>query len=231
MTLWLTRITPDLRHRAVLDDFANIRNLHRRIMSLFPDAAGDTPRANLGVLFRVEHEERTLRVLLQSGVPPQPTRLPDAYGQTTPPIILKGLLDALTDGLTVRYRITANPFKQLPRGYTPPTTPDAGDSGDALGRRTPRAGDRIPLYDQDAEHWWHTRAQSAGLRIQTTTMTPRRSLTDFGPRGARLRLVCAQFDGTAVITDVNAVRSAVTDGIGQGKPYGCGLLSLIPARG
>jgi CRISPR system Cascade subunit CasE len=230
MTLWLTRLTPDLRRRAVLDDFANVRNLHRRVMSLFPEMMSDRPRAELGVLFRVENENQGIRVLLQSAVPPDGTRLPADYGAITPPVILKGLLDALTDGVTVRYRITANPFKQLPRGYTAPATPDPKNGGGILPHRTPKPGDRIPLYGQDAEHWWHGRARSAGLSLQSATMTPRQPLTDVGPRGSRLRLACAQFDGTAVIADANAVRSAVTDGIGQGKPYGCGLLSLIPMR-
>jgi len=35
-----------------------------------------------------------------------------------------------------------------------------------------------------------------------------------------------RFDGEAVISDVDAVRHAVLNGIGRGKSYGCGLLSL-----
>jgi CRISPR system Cascade subunit CasE len=38
------------------------------------------------------------------------------------------------------------------------------------------------------------------------------------------------FDGLAVITDPEHVRAAVCEGIGRGKSYGCGLLSLAPVR-
>ncbi|WP_425271601.1 type I-E CRISPR-associated protein Cas6/Cse3/CasE [Nocardia neocaledoniensis] len=45
-----------------------------------------------------------------------------------------------------------------------------------------------------------------------------------------MRHVATRFDGIATIHDVDLVRSAVADGIGRGKSYGCGLLSLLPAN-
>jgi CRISPR system Cascade subunit CasE len=36
------------------------------------------------------------------------------------------------------------------------------------------------------------------------------------------------FDGIAVIKDAELVRAAVQTGIGRGKAYGCGLLSIAP---
>jgi CRISPR system Cascade subunit CasE len=36
----------------------------------------------------------------------------------------------------------------------------------------------------------------------------------------------ATFDGKMVVTDPKALKSAMTMGIGPGKAYGCGLLTL-----
>ncbi len=38
-----------------------------------------------------------------------------------------------------------------------------------------------------------------------------------------------RYDGTATVTDPTALTQAVLTGIGRGKPYGAGLLSLAPA--
>ena len=36
----------------------------------------------------------------------------------------------------------------------------------------------------------------------------------------------AQFDGTLTVTDVESLQGALINGIGRGKGYGCGLLTL-----
>lgn len=44
-----------------------------------------------------------------------------------------------------------------------------------------------------------------------------------------MRHSLVRYDGTATVTDPDALRAAVLAGIGRGKPYGAGLLSLAPA--
>ncbi len=123
--------------------------------------------------------------------------------------------------MKVRYRITANPVKQLPRGHS---DPDRG-----------RPGQRIALHGAPAETWWQQRAGNAGLTLYTAIMIPQQDLVGNhedhgGEPGSRIRHAAAQYDGTATIHDVYATREAIRNGIGRGKPYGCGLLTLIPIR-
>lgn len=42
----------------------------------------------------------------------------------------------------------------------------------------------------------------------------------------RVTLQTAQFDGVLEVGDASALRRALTEGIGAGKGYGCGLLTL-----
>lgn len=58
--------------------------------------------------------------------------------------------------------------------------------------------------------------------------TPLDDIRDPGTphRIRKIRHSAVRFEGDAVITDVGAVRSAVLSGIGRGKSFGCGLLSL-----
>lgn len=43
-------------------------------------------------------------------------------------------------------------------------------------------------------------------------------------------LATATFEGTLRVTDSSAMRSSLVQGLGRGKAYGCGLLTLAPVR-
>jgi CRISPR system Cascade subunit CasE len=49
--------------------------------------------------------------------------------------------------------------------------------------------------------------------------------TDTGPR-RDVHLRTATYDGLLDVTDPDALRRTLTGGIGHGKAYGCGLLTL-----
>jgi CRISPR system Cascade subunit CasE len=55
-----------------------------------------------------------------------------------------------------------------------------------------------------------------------------------GPKpasGADVRIAKATYDGCLRITDLAAFRRTLVQGLGKAKAYGCGLLTLAPARG
>jgi CRISPR system Cascade subunit CasE len=60
-----------------------------------------------------------------------------------------------------------------------------------------------------------SRGPDAGLRSDTQD-------------GARLTFATVLFEGMLEVTDVGAFRSALAKGIGPGKAFGCGLLSVAP---
>lgn len=49
-----------------------------------------------------------------------------------------------------------------------------------------------------------------------------------GAKGKAITLTRAQFDGVLRVTDADALRHALAFGIGHGKAFGCGLLTLVP---
>lgn len=55
-----------------------------------------------------------------------------------------------------------------------------------------------------------------------------------GPRNSpsrkKVRHARTRFDGTAAVIDADLLRAKITEGIGRGKAYGCGLLTIAPAR-
>ncbi|MER6548633.1 type I-E CRISPR-associated protein Cas6/Cse3/CasE [Streptomyces sp. NPDC001250] len=221
MSVWLTRIIPNPRSpeaRRDLTGHHTAMNLHRRLMSLYPTEAGPDPRARFGVLFRTDDTPTGPHILLQSTHQPDLTKLPADYG-TTQSRPLDALLDALKPGLTIRYRCAASPVRK------PGATTRALYNLPAV----------IPLTGAHADEWWTRQAHTAGLTPLTlhshpldtaqATRTPGQTTTP-----QRIRHTRTRFDGTATITDPDLLRQKITEGIGRGKAYGCGLLSIAPAR-
>ncbi|MFF0296308.1 type I-E CRISPR-associated protein Cas6/Cse3/CasE [Kitasatospora sp. NPDC004614] len=212
MTLWLTRIIPDQRHR----DIGDVVALHQRIMALFPDDVPSTePRRHLGILFRTETGPDGERILLQSNRQPDLARLPTGYGPAaTKP--LTPLLDALRKGLPVRYRIAANAVRK------------PGATTRALYDLPPV----VPLTGTHADEWWTRQAEASGLALTTLRSTPLDAATGNRRRDQRrIHHARTLFEGTAHITDPDLLRTRIHDGIGRGKAHGCGLLSIAPHRG
>lgn len=217
MTLWLTRIVPDTRSQDARRDLAGAIGMHRRIMSLFPSDAGPDPRARFGILFRTEDTPTGPNLLIQSTHKLDTSLLPDDYGTAlTRP--LDALIDAIRPGLTIRYRCAASPVRK------------PGTTTRALYNLPPV----VPLTGSAADEWWLRQADQSGLKPLTHHSHPLDAVRgnrrpDDAP-AQRIRHARTQFDGTAAIIDPDQLRAAVLNGIGRGKAYGCGLLSIAPAR-
>ncbi|WP_261717544.1 type I-E CRISPR-associated protein Cas6/Cse3/CasE [Streptomyces sp. FZ201] len=226
MTLYLSRLTPHPASRQAQQELGagtHHGSLHRRVMSLFPDGVAEQARAHFGILFRVEDTPRGSHLLMQSNQPPDPRRLPAQYGTlTTRP--LADLLDALEPGLTLHFRCTASPVRK------PGHTTRAHYNLPAV----------VPLNGAAADDWWQRQADNAGLKVLTLHSRPVDAARDWQyPTGTapadrarnsnRIHHHRVRFDGTAAVIDPDLLRTAIRNGIGRGKAYGCGLLSIAPA--
>lgn len=217
MTTWLSVLIPDPRRPQAAADLADANRLHRRIMDLFPSGLGAQPRQEGGVLFRVDENPRGASVLLQSSIEPDAGRLPDGYGQLRART-LDPLLDALRPGLPVRYRLVANATRKLGHNTK---------QGEPLTI--------VPLYGVDAEQWWSRKALEAGLEVRVLSMNslpPALGKRTSG-RGAGHSPVLharTRFEGIAQVADEDRLRTVLLSGVGRAKSYGCGLLTIAPAR-
>lgn len=208
---YLARIRLNPHSRDVQRDLGDHTQLHKTLMRLLPDDLGDNPRQQTGLLFRTDTTEDATTLLVQATHPLDPARLPEDYGHTD----IKDLgpmFRALRPGLGVRYRIAVNPSKTQ---RLPPEHKN-------------KRGKVLPLYDADADQWWKRRALNAGLDLRSLHSAPLAPVTP-GDAPDRIRHRLVRYEGTATVTDPEALTAAVLTGIGRGKPYGGGLLSLAPA--
>lgn len=210
MTTWLTRILLDPRHAAVRRDLSDAIRLHQRAMSLMPDGLGDQARQQTGLLYRLDESRTGTHLLIQSSREPAFGKLPAGYG-TVAVRDIDPLLDALDKGVAVHYRLAANASKRL-------------------GRNAEHPGKIVALRGEAAEQWWALRAEQYGLAMRTITTLSQADATGRRDGHKPVKHAITRFDGQAVVADPDALRRAIRDGIGRGKSYGCGLLSLAPVN-
>lgn len=208
----LARIQLNPHSRDVQRDLRDAVQMHKTLMRLVPDNLGDTPRREAGLLYRIDENEDTTVLLVQAHTALDPAHLPRGYGHTDVKP-LTPMFTALRKDLTVRYRVTVNACKRqrLPLNHK--------------GQR----GRIIPLSGADADQWWTRRATEAGLHLNNAFPTPVRPATS-SQKAQALTHSLIRYDGTATVTDPDALSTALLTGIGRGKSYGAGLLSLAPAR-
>lgn len=237
--MYLSRLILNFRGRAVRRDLADCQALHRTVMSAFgPGPRGKNGREYFQVLYRVDGDRRGKIILyVQSQVSPDWRRLGESYvvhsnGDAENPACksLSEALGRLESGLVVAFRLRANPTRKI------------GTKSGPDGRR--HHGKRVELPDEERQmKWLRRKAAHGGFEILYASANPDvpavRAIPEHKIHGKRyekgrgddnhpLTFGAVLFEGLLRITDVETFRQTVARGIGSGKAYGFGLLSLAP---
>ncbi|MGH7390344.1 MAG: type I-E CRISPR-associated protein Cas6/Cse3/CasE [Candidatus Rokuibacteriota bacterium] len=236
--MYLSRVVLNPRSRAVRRDLADCHQMHRTVMSAFPESPGASPRSSLGVLYRIESGPRdgTPWLLVQSAVEPQWSQLPAGYvlsgNDGRQNLEVKAIAERygqLQPGMRLRFRLFANPTRKV-------DTRSGPDGQRRHGRRVELRGEQACL------DWLSGKAEHHGFELTSVQATPsvpnvlaRPGLKMVGRRsdaagGPHVTVATVLFEGELRINDVDAFRRALCGGIGPGKAYGCGLFSIGPAR-
>lgn len=137
-------------------------------------------------------------------------------------------------GDRLRYRLLANPTKRMSN------RPEANVEikSENVVREKPKLGKRVPIRNDELMDWISRKAIQSGFvvepertDIQTGFVQVSKSKgpgEDRKGNGAKLRSV--RFDGVLKVADEEKFTSAIARGIGSGKSFGFGLLSVVPLR-
>ena len=221
MSMYLSRLEINPRSREVRRDLSDVYQMHRTVMSAFPDVKErQEARADLAVLYRLEIDERSRGtvLLVQSGALPDWTHLAPYYlfdsgGEVGNPATrdLTKALAALHEGQILRFRLRANPTRKI-------ETKSAPDGRRQNGRRVDLRAEQagfslVPVYP--------------GSNVPAVRVGAGEKLLG---KGRQLTLASVLFDGLLEVTHPDRFRCAVAGGIGPGKAFGCGLMSIAPHR-
>ena len=171
-----------------------------------------------GFLFRIDplYNGRVV-ILVQSAIKPDwDYAFHNAGYLLAAPPEVKPFEPRFSRNQSLRFRLEANPTRRLSEH-----SPDVKE--ESIGKRVPVPTDQ--LID-----WLARRAESAGFLIKrdATTLQPGYIYMNKNGKGQRLRSVL--FDGLLEVTAPDAFRQTLVCGIGSGKAFGFGLLSVAPAN-
>ncbi|WP_406708213.1 type I-E CRISPR-associated protein Cas6/Cse3/CasE [Tessaracoccus caeni] len=220
--MYLTHMPLNPQRRSTRDLVASAQRLHAAVLSCFVPGTDSVGR----VLWRLDRPEpHRLDLYVVSPSPPSMEALVDQAGWPAQPVWrtadYASFLAKLEDGQKWVFRLRANPIKSL--------------------RSVPgKRGNRVPLVrTADQLEWLAARGDRSGFRISAGEHGPNVRVTEqVTNRFARhsdgqqrtVTLATAAFEGVLEVTDTQALRSVLTTGIGAGKGYGCGLMTLAPVR-
>jgi CRISPR system Cascade subunit CasE len=228
--MYLSRVFLNPERRATRDWVASPQRMHAAVLAGF--AENETTNRPL---WRLDKGPHRFELLMVSRERPDLIHLVENGGwSTSEPDVAdyRPFLSRIEEGRRYLFRLRVNPVR---------STKDKVPSG-ARGRvvnvgsremqerwligRAPSLGFAIPADDADL------RSETGELLARRHLALTERGTQRFGKRagGSQLQvtLATAQFDGLLEVTDADSLRTALTAGIGRGKAYGCGLLTLAP---
>jgi CRISPR system Cascade subunit CasE len=230
--IYLSRLVPNIRSRDARRDLADCMAMHRTLMSAFPDklSSNGAARAEAGLLYRVEAAAGgAIGLLVQSILAPNWGRLPSSWLLPDAEPQVKEITQALgrvDSGSLLRFKLVANPTRKI------------GTKTGADGRKN--NGKRVELCgEQEWLAWLERKAGQSGFRLKAVRAAShvpdvrsgrelRATGRKRGPDGSSSRLTfCGVvFEGRLEVVDAVLFHACLRAGIGPGKSYGYGLLSL-----
>ena len=199
---------------------ASPRRMHAAVQAAFPESL-QPPTAGR-ILWRLDHGAHDAILYIVSPAKPDLTHLVETIGRPTYGWQTRDyapFLDRLTAGDRWAFRLLANPVHNA-------RPADGTQRGKRFGHVT--AAQQTDWFHRQARrHGFEVAANSTG---QPDLLLRSRRTLRFDRQGQVVTLTTAIFEGHLIVESPSALRAALTNGIGPGKAYGCGLLTLAAPR-
>ena len=231
--MYITKATLNPQRRGAKHLLASPQRMHAAILSGF--APGELTQGEPGrLLWRLDPADHHVDLLVVSPGMPDLIGLVEVAGwPATTPAQTKDyapFIERVVRGSRWHFRLRANPVHAVRK--------PGWERSRRLGHVT-------------AEHqaqWWIDRAEHVGLNIIDPPVLPvdpvrasdrvsvveRKTLSfgreDSSGRRSRVTLTTAAFEGHAEVVNAERARTALVEGVGRARAYGCGLLTLVASR-
>lgn len=223
--MYMSRCEINPKRRGARKLLGSPQAMHAAVMSCFPRSQAD----QIGrVLWRQDEVGDSTFILVTSMLKPDFSVIEEQAGwrdaSTTQYKDYGAFLGAIQTGTQYRFRLTANPTRSIRQN-------------EARSKRVPHVG------RANQERWLLEKSESNGFNIpkavenlsdqpvgrafslvSSTSLRFQRNST----QGRNVTLRVVSFEGVLEVVDEDKFRTALVNGIGSGKAYGCGLLTVVP---
>ncbi|ACK70863.1 CRISPR-associated protein, Cse3 family [Gloeothece citriformis PCC 7424] len=213
--MYLSKIELNIRSSAVSTDLSDCHKLHQRVMQGFPNENNPEYRSEAKILYRLEGSI----LFVQSKNKPDWTQLPKGY---TAEEITEMDYEKIKKGDYLYFRLLGNPVQQTTKLRT-------DDSGNIImknnSEKPQKKTVRRFLSNKDAQIQWLMN-HLKGTILQECYVSASSDIRGQCKQSKRIFLKTVLFDGVLQVTDSESFIKALREGIGRGRSYGCGLLSI-----
>lgn len=194
--MYMILIKLDPTHRRTKEELADVYKLHQSIPNMFPG----------GAIYRVDGGVSMPSILAVSSKAPDEKYLTSkGWLADDDPIKYQEYDIKPRAGLTLQFRLTANPSK-----------------------RDRNLNKRIGLYKYDEQRDWLIKAGlRSGFAIDRCDILFQERAVGMKGSGY-IDVLRVGYDGTLTVTDDELFHKALMEGIGHAKAWGCGLLTVRP---
>lgn len=236
MTIQLTRLFLNNSNKYVQRDMVDCYEMHRSVLSMFDDITNVVEKSRTRILYRGERVNdypNLTRLIIQSPVRPDWSRLPKNYLGSPPSDQesastrdVETIYARLVQGDHLKFRMLTNPTKTI-------SNPD----NRAKGIRTNISD------NPECINWLIKKGSLHGFEImdhasgpsQPTPLTLRREVMQGWKRPhasnpTQMIFNAIMFEGMIRITNPDHFKQSLMTGIGHGKAFGFGLLSISAAK-
>jgi len=207
--MFLSRLALNVNRRETMIALSSPQRLHAAVEGSFP------PGQSARTLWRIDRLGEDLYLLLCSQHKPDMSHMVEQFGwpaadQQWQTRDYDAFLNNLAPGQTWQFRLRGNACK----------------SHATQGKR----GVVRPLVTVPSqEEWLFERAQKNGFILEKGAFkVVHQEAMEFTKSAQTVSLRAVVFEGLLQVADVDLLKTALTQGIGRGKAYGCGLLTLAP---
>ncbi len=200
---------------------ASPQKIHAAVENSFPPDLAKSSRS----LWRIDQLGNDVYLLVLSGGKPDFLHIVEQFGwpssdQKWETKNYAHLMERIVTGQQWQFRLRANPVHSVKR-----------DSS----LQTQKSAKRGKLYAhvtvRQQEQWLLERGAKYGFKLQEGSFgVVQHEVRQFPRNGKPVTLGIATFEGILEVADQNLFLSALADGIGRAKAYGCGLLTIAKVQ-
>ena len=202
--MYLSKLVLNHDSYRVQKELGNPYQLHRTIMNAFPDNLKELTRDGR-VLFRVEKNstQSVPYVLVQSTLCPDWIILLNNEYLLKNPLFKQFNYPQFIKGNKYKFRVFANPTKKV-------------------------EGKRVGMYNEEKQYeWLKKKAELGGFNLIHVSITRKEKIiAKIKKNSNKMTLDGVQFEGVLQVIDVERFENTLKNGIGSGKAFGFGLLSI-----
>lgn len=220
--MYLSRIALNANLRKTMQAFASPRILHGAVEASFQDSVNEKRKR---ILWRIDRLKGVYYLLVLSEKQPDFSHIVEQFGHAGnagqwETKNYSSLLERLKEDQVWQFRLRANPVR---------------NSSMEKKQKTGRGKVFAHVTQIQQKQWLLNRAQTNGFLLTEDSFdvihSEWKKFTKPGDNKHVVSLRVVDFEGLLTITDGECFRKTLLTGIGRGKAYGCGLLTIAHNKG